>query len=183
MRKKSILVAIPAGLLVLGLVLAGCEHGPAPVGVQTSGIDVTGEYGSISAGNWHLLYDSADGIRIGAAAGDGKVYWEAGSGSAVSKHPSLGNPKNFSDEYGTPLGEAAVILNGEEEPVGLVIQIYPTEIGKLGGSAGVWIGIGEGTASVVQSLSSLNVNEDDESALMSIVSRKADTSKFFHGKK
>ncbi|MDR1256881.1 MAG: hypothetical protein LBJ86_03980 [Spirochaetaceae bacterium] len=173
MRKKSNLLGIPAGLLVLGLVLAGCDHGPAPVPPVTEGIDVEGEYELIGEEGSYLLYSG--GLKIGQAGTDGIVNWE--KATSVFKQPSLGKPAKFRDVGGSPLGEIALVLNGEEQPGGFVIQIYETQTGKATGLTGVWIGIGGGTASIAGSLSSSKLQsfayDEDIPGVESIINQQA----------
>jgi hypothetical protein len=185
MRKKSILLAIPVGLLVLGLVLAGCDHGPAPVPPVTEGIAYAGEYGSLGATGWHISYANNGPIKIGQEDEEGEVDWDHATN--VFWGTSLSQRKNFKDDSGIPLGEVAVVLNGEKQPGGLVIQIYETPTGKATEKTGVWIGIGAGTASLVtelyNSISNL-INSDDTSAVNAVISQQATaTTEYFVGKK
>jgi hypothetical protein len=179
MRKKSFLVAIPAGLLVLGMILAGCDHGPAPTPVQTSGISATGDYTSVPAGT-QLQY-AQDGVVRKRTNKD--VEWE-------SIYPIFQNvklsvpPLKFNDITGEPLGEMAFILSGNS-PAGIVVQVYDTEMGKLSGSVGVWIGIGQGTASLVNGMMPLKsfMSPAGTSSVDNIASTQASGSETFYGKK
>jgi hypothetical protein len=182
MRKKSFLVAIPAGLLVLGIVLAGCDHGPAPVSVPpvTEGIAYAGEYGSIGAASTQLQY-AQDGVVRKRENKD--VEW--GTIYPILQSAKLSVPVKFQDTDAGPLGEMAFILNGNS-PAGIVVQVYDTEMGKLSGSVGVWIGIGQGTASLVTGMMPLKffMPPAGTSGVDTIASTQADTNvETFYGKK
>jgi hypothetical protein len=181
MRKKSFFVAIPAGLLVLGLVLAGCEHGPGPVEIQTSGIAATGEYGSIGAAGWQLQYADNGEIKM---RGTFSTKWD--DATPVFANVTLGKRAKFADITGTPLGEIAIILDGNKVAGGIVVQIYNSPAGIASGSAGVWIGIGAGTASVANALSPLTsfIQPSGTAGVSKIIDDSVNTATgYFYGRK
>jgi hypothetical protein len=193
MRKKGNLWLTPGILLVFGMVLAACEHGPGPV--VTEGVAIAGVYtGQGNSG--HLLRIQDNGaIQTGTFAvneddtlkvdrnGRPENDWN----SQFSK-VTLGNETSFNDTNGFILGRWAFVQNGDGNKLGIAAQVYQTDTALKAGINGVYIGIGSEGVWYLQNNLLTSVFEKidpqffDDGGTASMSNRPADLGVWFVGK-